>query len=297
MHSISSLLPPLTAESTVTIEATDPDAAEAGPDPGEFRVSRGTHTAGDLPVAYTIGGTADPNDYTELLDGSVTIADGSSTTTLTVTPYDDTDVEGGETVILTLAAGSGYVVSSPEEATVTIADDDSGGSGVFQQDSGSNGLVSMEAENYNTRTARSSHDWSEVTSPEGYSGAGAMEALPNSGIMVTTSIETTSPEMTFEVNFVKTGTHYIWVRGHDHGSGADDSIHFGLGGSYVNTLYYDKNNLWTWKKMNMGSIASVGQKTINLWMREDGFVCDKIVLTTNGSYTPTGTGPPESPQP
>jgi len=29
-------------------------------------------------------------------------------------------------------------------------------------------------------------------------------------------------------------------------------------------------------------------------MREDGFVCDKLVLTTNAAYTPSGNGPPES---
>jgi hypothetical protein len=36
--------------------------------------------------------------------------------------------------------------------------------------------------------------------------------------------------------------------------------------------------------------------TINVWMREDGFVFDKLVLTTSATYTPTGSGPPSSPR-
>ena len=29
-------------------------------------------------------------------------------------------------------------------------------------------------------------------------------------------------------------------------------------------------------------------------MREDGFVCDKFLLTTNAAYTPSGLGPAEN---
>jgi hypothetical protein len=43
-------------------------------------------------------------------------------------------------------------------------------------------------------------------------------------------------------------------------------------------------------------VASTGIHTVNAWMREDGFVFDKIVLTTNAGYTPTGDGPAESPR-
>jgi hypothetical protein len=34
--------------------------------------------------------------------------------------------------------------------------------------------------------------------------------------------------------------------------------------------------------------------TVSLWMREDGFSVDKLVLTTDAAYVPTGTGPAES---
>ncbi|MCP4408570.1 MAG: hypothetical protein GY807_12555, partial [Gammaproteobacteria bacterium] len=43
-------------------------------------------------------------------------------------------------------------------------------------------------------------------------------------------------------------------------------------------------------------IPSVGVHTINVWMREDGTVFDKLVLTTNAGFTPSGNGPAESPR-
>ncbi|MCI0459520.1 MAG: immunoglobulin domain-containing protein [Gemmataceae bacterium] len=44
------------------------------------------------------------------------------------------------------------------------------------------------------------------------------------------------------------------------------------------------------------NVTTVGVHTLNLWMREDGFVVDKILLTSNASFTPTGVGPAESPR-
>ena len=59
---------------------------------------------------------------------------------------------------------------------------------------------------------------------------------------------------------------------------------------------------WTWSKSTMDgpvatfNISSTGVHTLNVWMREDGFVFDKLVLTTSSVYTPAGTGPPSSPR-
>jgi hypothetical protein len=43
-------------------------------------------------------------------------------------------------------------------------------------------------------------------------------------------------------------------------------------------------------------INSAGAHTINVWMREDGFRLDRIVLTTDSKYKPSGNGPAESPR-
>jgi hypothetical protein len=171
----------------------------------------------------------------------------------------------------------------------------------FLQDSGTDGIVSMEAENYDENTSQGGHSWTSVTSPSGYIGTAAMQATDNDGNYVNTGYSTNSPQLDFEVNFVKTGTHYVWVHGYG-ATAADNSCHAGLDGQEISTCDRITINYgsYQWKKTTMDgpdatfSVASTGVHTVNIWMREDGFIIDKIVLTTNSSYTPTGDGPDES---
>jgi hypothetical protein len=41
-------------------------------------------------------------------------------------------------------------------------------------------------------------------------------------------------------------------------------------------------------------VTNTGIHTVSMWMREDGFLLDKLVLTMDSAFTPTGTGPAES---
>jgi len=121
---LNDVVPPGGAPITVTIAATDPNAAEAGADPGVFTISRSGSTAAALTVTLAYSGTAtNGTDYTALASG-VTIPAGSASATVTVTPIDDPTAEGAETVVATVQAASGYVVGDPSSATVTIADND-----------------------------------------------------------------------------------------------------------------------------------------------------------------------------
>jgi len=108
---------------TVTVTASDANAAEPGTT-GTFTISRTGSTAAALPVNYALNGTADNGTDYETLSGSVTISSGSSSTSITLTPIDDSSVEGNETAILTLTANPAYSVGSPGSATVTLADND-----------------------------------------------------------------------------------------------------------------------------------------------------------------------------
>lgn len=171
--------------------------------------------------------------------------------------------------------------------------------GVFQQDSGSNGILCMEAENYHGNFIQNGHEWdNDFTS--GYSGAGAMKAVPDSGVIRTLDYEVLSPQLDYRVNIVKTGYHYVWIRGYGKDT-SSDSIHAGLDGKVVYTSANIKNfqpkQAWAWAGSSMIKILiqNPGKHTINLWMREDGFIVDKIVLTINTGYIPSGFGPPESP--
>ncbi len=108
----------------VTVIATDSSASEAGPDAGTFTVSRSGSTAQALTVYYTRTGTAQNGVDYQTLPGSVTIPTGASSTTVTVTPIDDNQLEGDETVVVTLSSSTGYTVGSPGSATVIIHDND-----------------------------------------------------------------------------------------------------------------------------------------------------------------------------
>ena len=111
----------------VSIIATDANAAEAGTDPGTFRISRTGSTTLAMDVVYTIAtgaGQATSADYTPALASPATIPAGQSFVDITITPVDDAFVEGPETVTLTLGDTGSYDVGSPATATVTIIDND-----------------------------------------------------------------------------------------------------------------------------------------------------------------------------
>lgn len=42
------------------------------------------------------------------------------------------------------------------------------------------------------------------------------------------------------------------------------------------------------------NVATTGVHVVDVWMREDGFIIDKLVITTDPSFAPTGLGPAES---
>ncbi|HUU93268.1 MAG TPA: hypothetical protein VM238_18895, partial [Phycisphaerae bacterium] len=110
---------------TVTIEATDPDAAEQGADTGTFTITRTGDTTDPLTVYYTVSGTAEDTDYDEgPLPGQIDIPAGSPTATITITPEDDPNFELDETVVLTLTGNPSYAVGAPSNAIVMIADND-----------------------------------------------------------------------------------------------------------------------------------------------------------------------------
>jgi hypothetical protein len=106
----------------VSVAATDSSAAEAGISPGEFTLTR-SDSVGALTVEVSLTGTAAAGDYQPVAT-SVEFTAGSPTATVVITPVDDTETEGPETVVLTVVAGSGYEVGFPDAAEVTIDDDD-----------------------------------------------------------------------------------------------------------------------------------------------------------------------------
>ena len=108
---------------SVSIIANDSSATEAG-DAGQFTLTRTGPATSPVTVTLTRTGTGTSGtDYTAI-STTQTIPAGSSSLLIDVSPIQDATNEGAETVILTVASGSGYVIGSPSAATVTVADDD-----------------------------------------------------------------------------------------------------------------------------------------------------------------------------
>ena len=234
----------------------------------------------------------------------------SDPTWLTVSPSSGTTPEVSITITADpsgLVAGvySGSITASATghlgdtiDVTLTVT----GTSAGFQQDPAT-GLVAMEAENFDTNTAQGGHSWTLFPSGTA-SGGNGMEATPNNGTNNNTGFTSTSPRLDFLVNFTETGTHYIWLRGQGV-TGSDDSVHVGLGGSAQSTsdrITGFTRDAWGWTDETMDgpratiNVSTTGEQIVNLWMREDGVRVDKIVLTTNASLQPGGSGPAESPR-
>jgi hypothetical protein len=69
------------------------------------------------------GTAANGEDYTTI-GTTKTISSGATSATITITPIDDTSIEGSETIIFTIISGASYTIGSSLTETVTIVDND-----------------------------------------------------------------------------------------------------------------------------------------------------------------------------
>ncbi|HXU79412.1 MAG TPA: Calx-beta domain-containing protein [Methylomirabilota bacterium] len=108
----------------VTVVTNDDTATESPPgDTGSFTITRTGDTTNPLTVNYRMSGSASNNvDYVNL-PGSVVIAAGQSSTNLIVTPINDSQGEGTETVVLTLVGSANYDLYTNISAIVNLVDD------------------------------------------------------------------------------------------------------------------------------------------------------------------------------
>ena len=184
------------------------------------------------------------------------------------------------------------------------------GASPLQQDPGPDGIVSVEAENYDEAVDMPPNTWELVTTAEGFtgtfSGDGAMQTLPHTplgGTSYSSNYAARSPRLDFVVNFEKTGPHYVWILAYGP-DGNSDSCHVGLDGEEITTSGtmsgWNGNHQWSGNQMSgpasFFEVENAGVHTVNIWMREDGLAIDKLVLTTNPDFTLSDDepGPPES---
>ncbi|NCR46461.1 MAG: hypothetical protein GPJ09_21425, partial [Microcystis aeruginosa SX13-01] len=109
---------------SITLAVSPSSVTEDGTSNLIYIFMRTGDTTNPLTVNYTVGGTAtNGTDYTSI-PTTVIFESNSAIATVIVDPTADTTVESNETVILTLATGTGYTVGTTTAVTGTITNDD-----------------------------------------------------------------------------------------------------------------------------------------------------------------------------
>jgi hypothetical protein len=220
----------------------------------------------------------------------------------------------GQTVVLdTSAVGDGAVLTvngARDRAGNTIAANSQvpiiNSTSRRQQSDESDGLLVLEAEHYDVSVPGGGSEWLLTSLFPGFSGPGAMDAAPN--LERNVNIDTTvSPRLDYNVQFVRSGLHYVWVRALGDsapGPGTDDSVNVGFDqqlpatSDRITGFPHQAGFVWSQATLDNASatidVAAAGPHSISVWMREDGLVLDKLLITSNPAYIPTGAGPNES---
>ena len=166
----------------VTVNASDPEAAEAGADVASFSFRRTLSTSKPLTVYYKAGGTAAGGADYATLAGSVVIPAGASSAQVKVAPLDDAMVESAETVSVTLSVNRSYAVGPPAAAEAVIADNDAAAVPVVVTSSGTGGAP-PNALHVSTRGSDANDGATPETALRSISAAAA-RAVPGTTVLV-----------------------------------------------------------------------------------------------------------------
>ncbi len=158
------------------------------------------------------------------------------------------------------------------------------------------GQAILESEEYIRQTPGLEHQWLTQTTIAGYSGHSYVTAWPDSGLQVTTTY-TTAPKLSYTINFSHTGFYYVWLRGYAPDDKEGDSVYVALDDDPAQVVSGFTSTYWNWRNWSDDRtrvavlVKEPGLHTFNVWLKEDGFALDRILLTQEMTYRPTGFGP------
>ncbi len=161
-----------------------------------------------------------------------------------------------------------------------------------------NGLVVMDAWHGSGVLGKDGSRWTLLYPTPNVFVPHAMIAQPNRG---KTANDDQGARLDFTVRFAKAGKYFSWIRGYGQTTN-DNTINVGLNGQIElnardvrvpRTLGWSNSFRLTQGRVQI-AIPAPGQYTINVWMREDGVVFDRMILTQDPTFVPTDVGPSES---
>ncbi|HAT09221.1 MAG TPA: hypothetical protein DCS97_01180, partial [Planctomycetes bacterium] len=229
---------------------------------------------GPGPYSYTI--TAQPTHGT--LVGSAGNNDWTYTPTAGYVGSDS----------FTWTVSDGALTSNAAVCSLTVNSASTGGR--FQE---AGGLLVMEAENKTAASANGdSVQWSEATSTAGYSGTGFLTTTDTGRA---NAVWSTGCEASYDATIATAGTYTVWLRV-SAPDGAGDSVFAGVDGAQIGTSFLSTGSptSFGWVKLATTKTLTAGDHTFSLRRREDGYRIDRILLSANASYVPSGVGPAES---
>ena len=148
--------------------------------------------------------------------------------------------------------------------------------------------------------ANGANAWTAVSNTgtvSGFLGAPTVwQLLPDNGVSY--NPVTAGPRLDYTLNFNITGNYYIWVRGKCVSAACanSDSVYVGLDGVIPTTAtnvagftssYTWKSQIYPGSARPFFNVATAGNHTINVWLREDGFTFDSLVITPVSTFTPS----------
>ena len=259
-------------------------------------VDAGTDDECTLPSGVTLDGTVSDDGY-PVTPGSVTTTwsktSGPGTVTFGSSSAVDTtaDFAAAGTYVLRLTADDNDLTAY-DELTISV-NAAPAGTDNFQE---SGGTVVMEAENYdNNDTVNSDGWWTDESTYTGYAGTGYVVAPTNAeGVEAWAD---GSAELDYGIDITTAGTYRVYMRRyHANPGGGNNSAIIGLDGSEI--VEFDNSpltqNAWVWTTHNAQVYLSAASHTFHIRRKESAYRIDRIVLTTDTSWSPSGTGPAES---
>ena len=154
----------------------------------------------------------------------------------------------------------------------------------------------VRADKFTVVPGTDGHTWTSVAAgtSTGSFSPNVLQALPDG---LSGGSWSTGPRLDYTLGFPITGNYYIWVRGKCLAAscGSSDSVYVGLDGQIPSTAanVADFTSSYSWKSITYPgnarpyfNVATTGTHTINVYVREDGFTFDALMITPVSSWTP-----------
>lgn len=185
-------------------------------------------------------------------------------------------------------AASGQHVVFVSDATNMLSD--AVGEALPTQDA--QGIVSIEAETATRVVDGTTHRWNTGWNYLASAGAG-MVAQPDRGSSVLASAIQSSPRLDYHLRFTRAGTQRLWLRAFSYSGASSAYVAIDEGDPQLFTMnqYMPPRYIWGYREI---AVPSAGEHVLRVWMCQDGFQLDKIVVSADLAYTPDAEGPPAS---